>query len=295
MATGLINRRTAMAETAKRRSDRVLITLPVSISYRKAEGRPLWEDASTVTVSEHGAAIATKRVLNPGQEIMIRRFRESAPREAACKVIGRTGTQGELNIFSVTFLKNEVGFWDIYFPPIDANPEVAGRALLNCKTCGTRKIVHLSPVDLKAFGDNRQVSMPCDKCKKSTIWVAAQGDTAKHLDLMPANADRLAPTPSSRGENRRRHRRVAAEVAVCIRESGLDDDMAVTSDISRSGLCFISSRRHQAGAYIQVAVPYSPTAANIFVEARVMHVSAVPSESRYRHGIMYLGENEAKP
>ncbi len=284
-----------MAETAKRRSDRVLITLPVSISYRKASGKPLWENASTVTVSENGAAIATKGLLNPGQEILIRRIRESAPREAECKVIGRTGNQGELSIFSVTFLKKEVGFWDIYFPPIDANPEVAGRALLNCKTCGARKIVHLGPADLKAFGNDRQVSMPCDKCKKSTIWVEAQDETAEHVDLMPANADRLAPAPSSGGENRRRHRRVAAEVAVCIRQSGSEDDIAVTGDISHSGLCFISSRKHQTGSFIQVAVPYSPTAANIFVDARIMHVSAVPDESRYRHGVMYLGENEAKP
>ena len=64
-----------MAETSKRRSDRISLTLPLSISGRDAAGNPFSEDANTVTVSLHGAAIALKTELTPGQDIIICRLR----------------------------------------------------------------------------------------------------------------------------------------------------------------------------------------------------------------------------
>jgi len=85
---------------------------------------------------------------------------------------------------------------------------------------------------------------------------------------------------------------VAAEIPVCIRQDGSDDDVAATADISHGGMLLLSRRHYPSGSYIQVAVPYSPTAVNVFVDARVVHSSKVPSQDLYRLGIMYLAENE---
>ncbi len=281
-----------MAETSKRRSDRVSITLPVSVSGRDAAGKPFSEDATTVTVSQHGAAVALKTELAPGQEIIIRRHRTHVPREAECHVLGQIGEQSGLRIFSVAFQKPTVGLWVVYFPPLPADSDTAGRALLGCKVCGTRKIVHLDPVKLAAYNTNRQLSLSCDKCGKATIWLESQQETTKQPGLGPANPARLAVGPRPLAKNQRKHRRMAVEIPVCIRQAGSDDDVATTVDISRGGLCFTSGRQYSPGSYIQVAVPYSPTAVNVFVDARVVHSSKVPSQELYRHGIMYLAENE---
>jgi hypothetical protein len=245
-----------------------------------------------VTVSEHGAAIAVKTPLVPGQEISSRRRRTPVPREAECHVVGQIGMQAGLQIFSVTFRKPAVGFWDIYFPPLPPGRDTAGRALLGCKVCGTRKIVHLDPVQLAAYNANRQLSLNCDNCRKSTIWLESRQETTKQPELGPANPARLAAVPSPLARDQRKHRRVAAEIPVCIRRVGLDDDVATTVDISRGGLCFTSSREYRTGSYIQVAVPYSPTAVNVLVDARVAHSSKAPSQELYRFGIIYLAENE---
>jgi hypothetical protein len=283
-----------MAETRKRRSDRISLTLPLSVSGRDAAGTPFSEDATTVTVSLHGAAIALKTEIVPGQEIIIRRLRTPIPREAECHVLGQIGKQPGLYIFSLAFLKQAVGFWDVYFPPLPSDSDTAGRALLECQVCRTRRVVHFDPEDLALYNAHRQLSLSCDKCGKSTTWLESRQDPTRQPELEAANPVRLAaaPAPPPVGDNRRKHRRVAADVPVCIRQVGSDDDVSTTFDISHGGMGLISGRNYRVGSYIKVAVPYSPTAVNMFVDARVVHISEVPSQDLYRLGIMYLAENE---
>ena len=278
--------------TAKRRSDRISLTLPISVSGKDASGNSFSEDATTVTVSLHGAAIALKTALVPGQDIIIRRHRTRVPREAECHVLGQIAKQADLYIFSVAFLEQAVGFWDVYFPPLPSGADTAGRALLGCKVCGTRKIVHLKPEELAQYNAHRQLSLDCDNCGKSTTWLESPQEATRQPVLRAANPVRLSSVPSLPDDNRRKHRRVAAEIPVCIRQAGADDDVAATVDISNGGMGLISSRNYSLGTYIKVAVPYSPTAVNIFVDARVVHSSAGPSPELFRLGIMYLAENE---
>jgi hypothetical protein len=266
--------------------------MPISVSGVDATGKPFSENASTVTVSQYGAAIALKGTLVPGQDITISRLRTPTPREAECHVIGKIGSQADLQVFSVTFLHPSVGFWDIYFPALPADIETAGRTFVMCQTCGTRRIVHLNAQQLTAYEASRRLTYPCDNCGKSTVWVEPKQEVRKSPAVKIANPTRLAPTAeSAHRENRRKHPRLAVRMPVCIRQAGSDDEVATTVDISRGGLCFTSSRAYPAGSYIQVAIPYSPTAVNIFVDARVVHTRQMPSSDLYRHGVMYLAEN----
>ncbi|MFZ0960035.1 MAG: PilZ domain-containing protein [Terriglobia bacterium] len=281
-----------MVEISKRRTDRISIALPVSVSGTDDTGKPFAEDATTVTVSEHGAAIALRTALVPGQKIIIRRQRTRISREAECHVVAQVGKQAGLQTFSVAFRKPAPGFWDVYFPTLPPDADTAGRALVGCTVCGTRKIVHLDPTELAIYNANRQLSLNCDTCKKSTIWLESQQEAAKQPGSGPANPARLGAARTPQGRDQRKHRRVAAEIPVCIRQAGSDDDVATTVDISSGGLCFISSREYRTGSHIQVAVPYSPTALNVFVDARIAHSSKMPSQGIYRFGIIYLAENE---
>ena len=281
-----------MSTAGQRRTDRVSISMPISVSGTDPTGKSFSEDASTVTVSQYGAAIALKRSLSPGQDVTIRRLRTPLPREAECHVIGKIGTQADLQVFSVTFLHPCVGFWDIYFPALPADIETAGRIFVMCQTCGTRRIVHLNAQQLTAYEASRRLTYPCDNCGRATVWTAPKQEAAKSSAIKTANPTRLSPTPEpANRENRRKHPRLAAQIPVCIRQAGTDDEVANTVDISRGGLCFTSSRAYPAGSYIQVAIPYSPTGVNIFVDARVVHTHQMPSSDLYRHGVMYLAEN----
>jgi hypothetical protein len=211
---------------------------------------------------------------------------------AKCRVAGLSGKQGGLQVFSIGFREPTKGFWDIYFPQLPSAEDVAGRALLECGVCKSRKVVHLDPRGLAGYNADRQLSLDCAKCGKSTTWVASHQEAQKAPGDRPANSARLANLPSSVANNQRKHNRVAAEIPVCIRQAGSEDTVGTTVDISHGGLRFTSSRHYLTGSYIQVAVPYSPAALNVFVDARIVHGFKEPSQELYHYGIKYVAENE---
>ena len=63
-----------------RRSTRLDLRVPVVISGKLADGKPFKEEASIVTISKHGAKLATKLPLKVGMQVKVqpRRKRESA-------------------------------------------------------------------------------------------------------------------------------------------------------------------------------------------------------------------------
>ena len=85
---------------------------------------------------------------------------------------------------------------------------------------------------------------------------------------------------------------MAVEMPVCIRQPGSEDHVETTVDVSRGGLRFASRRVYLPGTYVQVAVPYSPAALNVFLDARVVHGTKLPSRELYRYGVKYVAENE---
>jgi hypothetical protein len=64
--------------------------------------------------------------------------------------------------------------------------------------------------------------------------------------------------------------------------------MAVCENVSRQGIAFRTKNRYQEGAQVEIAVPYTPGMANVFVPAVVVHVRALPTAGLFRHGAKYL-------
>jgi len=81
--------------------------------------------------------------------------------------------------------------------------------------------------------------------------------------------------------------RLKTRLTACIRHTGSDDELAVCEDISPIGMCFRSKRRYEADTLIDVAVPYSPDTANIFLPARVVYSEKIPKAGLFRHGTQY--------
>jgi hypothetical protein len=96
----------------------------------------------------------------------------------------------------------------------------------------------------------------------------------------PAEARQLPPPPgpSPRTEDERQHVRARVKVTALIRHAGLGDEVIATENVSRSGLCFRSRKGYYVGSQIEVALPYSPGPANIFVPARIVRTQELPGE-----------------
>jgi len=209
------------------------------------------------------------------------------------RVVGRIGGESEGFVYGVAQLDPAVDLWGIGFPPMADPKRVVGRLLMACSACSGQEVVYLNELEIQVFQANQSLSRPCAQCAQSTLWKGAAGDASGPKPSAPAataEEPTLVPQPSTLG--RRRNTRVNAKLLACIRQAGFADEVVMTENVSRGGLCFKSSKAYVSGSPIEVSVPYSSAGANIFVHARVAHVFQKAGDNVYRIGVAYVKVEE---
>jgi hypothetical protein len=281
-----------MDAPGERRSDRVSLTLLLEASGRDIHGKEFKDPATTLLINRTGAVIVTGKDLAPDQTIHLRRQAPSEThRQGMVRVVGQFGRQKDGYLYGIEILDDATDLWGVEFPPVAQTPEAVARMLLECTYCGTREVVYLNEVELRGFEANRGTARHCKTCRVPSIWTQAPHEDVKKLTSQAARKRRAAnaegEVPES-GERRARERtRLKTRLTACIRQAGSDDELAVCEDISPLGICFRSKRRYEAEMLIEVAVPYAPDSANIFLPARVIYSEEIPKAGLFRHGTEY--------
>jgi hypothetical protein len=101
----------------RRRSLRVLLTIPIIISGKGAGGKDFQEQTNTLVVNAHGAlALLSSRVAQ-GQSLTI--ANKATDQKLSCRVVFLGPTQGGKTQVGLEFTQPSPGFWRIDFPPDD--------------------------------------------------------------------------------------------------------------------------------------------------------------------------------
>ena len=114
-------------DTTPRRSQRVMLKVPVVVLARGADNKPVSEQTRTVTVNAHGAMILLGLKVSIGQSLMLRNLRTGE--EVSCRVVYLSPYQSETRDVGVEFIKPFPRFWRISFPPAGwttRSPEAKG-------------------------------------------------------------------------------------------------------------------------------------------------------------------------
>jgi hypothetical protein len=270
----------------QRRSDRIAMSIPIQVSGRDERGQDFVAESQTVNLSRHGATIILKQSLKPDQDLKITLLRRSIG--AAFRVVGRIGGESDGFVYEVAQLDSGVDLWGIGFPPTSDAKRVVGRLLMECKNCRYQEIAYLNELEVQVFQANQELTRPCEKCRKATLWKAVRDESASSASASKTVADAEAaagPQPSTVG--RRRNTRVSTRLLACIRQPGFSDEVVMTENMSRGGLCFRSNKAYVSGSPIEVAVPFSAGGANIFVRARIAHVVRKEIDNIFRIGVAY--------
>jgi len=101
--------------TARRRSTRILLRIPLLINMVREADEPAWERVETVTVSKHGGMVRARESYQVGDALEIH-VREKG-RSAHAKVVwtsSRVTPQGVELGFEIL---DDEAFWEITFPP----------------------------------------------------------------------------------------------------------------------------------------------------------------------------------
>ena len=107
---------TSGPESARRRSQRVILSIPVTVSGATTQG-PFSENTQTLVINAHGALVALAAKISHGQQLEIKSA--THPEKQACKVVYVGPTVEGKTQFGVEFTKPAPHFWQIAFPPED--------------------------------------------------------------------------------------------------------------------------------------------------------------------------------
>ena len=301
-----------------RRSSRVPKEIAILLIGSDIDGRVFSEETKTVVLSQHGAGILSQYKLAPEQEVVIRQL--DTQKEADVRVVGQIGAQGDVYTYGVAFLNPHMDLWGIEFPPVAESDKLAGSVLLECSGCRARELF-AGDMEADVSAVNEGLVRYCKRCGSSTLWRQAsnvpeapavpsrpQPRSEVVPPLLPAEAASVAgpvvslsapasasaatPQLSARAENRRKHARTKVSWPARVRRPGHGDDMVVCQDMSRGGLCFKSRQPYERDSIIEVAVPYRPGEAAIFVPARIVHVQELPARKGFRCGAAYVKGGE---
>ena len=114
------SRETSWLAANRRRSQRVLMKIPVQVTGQVGVGSPFEEETFTLAISAHGALIAIAAPVYRGQRFTLSNVQTKAALE--CVVVHVDRFPGQQTQVGVEFMLPNPTFWHVAFPPKDWTP-----------------------------------------------------------------------------------------------------------------------------------------------------------------------------
>jgi len=273
----------------KRRSDRLMLTVPLLVIGVDPKGSQFQENMRTITLNRHGARIMSPRLLSSGQTIQITNL--VSRREAKFRVVGPLSPHSDKGgEWGVECIDGQENIWGIQFPPPPPGQDAESAALLECRQCHTVALLRVSLVEFEVLGASGIMTKACESCGENTPWGYAEkqvamsapsGVTAAAMETMPSGG------PAKGGADLRRHRRVSLQLPVLIRDFSGKFEITKSENVSKGGFCFSSDREFHIGEGIMVACPYSGANQSLEVSAKIVRRQKIEGSDRKIYGVRY--------
>jgi hypothetical protein len=277
---------TPKSEERKRRSERVLLRIPIEVTGTDAEGKPFREKTFTLVINRHGARIALKAAVQPEARITItnRQMARSSP----FRVVGRTSKSlGEGPEWGVECLEPGVNFWGISFPEkvTAPAPQEVVDALLECVACGSRELAQLTLEEYRTVITRGLVRRECPECGEVTEWKLgfAEAEPEEAIPAQPSAAATSSPVEA--GAERRRARRLTVKLPVRIRLQDGSEEVARTENLSKTGVCFSAALQIRPQDRILLTVGYTPGGPEEEIPARVVWRREIEGGGKALYGV----------
>jgi PilZ domain len=265
-----------MPEEQRRRTDRVLAPIRIRVIGNDVSGVSFSEETITVSFSPGGARISLTHPLLPDDIILIRNLANDIEEEF--RVVGAfQQVFGDRREWGVEALNPESGIWGIdYTPPADG---LQPKVLIECAACKNATQSALSAIEYDVLLATGLISRHCDRCKETTRWKPS--DQPVTSEMIQESA-RTAP-PST---ERRKSRRLKLVMRLRVRNVWGITDIAQTRDVSKGGLCFVSTRVFNVDDELFITLPFADNQAPVETPARVVW-TRVAEAGRF-YGVCYI-------
>jgi PilZ domain-containing protein len=260
----------------RRRSDRVLAPTPIRIIGNDMSGVAFSEDAVTVSFNQQGARISLIHSLLVDDIILILNKRTNLEEEF--RVVGAfQQVSGDRREWGVEAVDPKANIWGIDFAP--GSEELQPKALVECGGC--RHVVQspLSSIEYDVLLAVGMISRHCARCEETTRWrPSTQTVLPEILDAIPAKPGGQTGT--------RRVKRIKLVMRVRVRNAWGTVDVAQTRDVSKLGLCFLSTKVFSVGDEVSLVLPFTAGSVPVETKGKVIW-SRSATGSRY-YGVEYV-------
>ena len=273
--------------TNMRRSDRLMLTVPLTILGTDEHGFRYEDPARTSVLNRHGARIQIGRRLTRGTTIRV--VNRLNRRVADFRIVGPVAPFSDAGgEFGVEYVDRDANIWGIQFPPLREGESAESKALLECRKCHSVALLPLSLVEVEVLETSGILTKQCEHCKaemqfgyaEKQIGMGTPGDAAAVAEVQ-AEVDAVASS------ERRRHRRIALQLPVRIRDYQGGVEVTKSENISKGGFCFATEKGYEVGEGLLVVCPYNKSGQSIEVRARVVRRIEVPGSPLKIYGVSY--------
>ncbi len=264
------------AEQSRRRTDRILGPLSIRVIANDANGVAFSEDAVTVSFNQQGARISLTHTLLLDDVILI--LNKKTGIEDEFRVVGAFDQViGDRREWGVEALDQKTKIWGVEFTP--PSEELQPKALIDCGGCKRVVQTPLSSIEYDILLAVGMISRHCTRCNETTRWRPSESTALPEI----IETERKAAAP--KGE-RRAAKRLKLVMRVRVRNSWGLTDVAQTRDVSKAGVCFLTTKVFNVGEDVFIILPFAANSVPVETKGAIVW-SASTTEGRY-FGVKYL-------
>jgi hypothetical protein len=279
---------------SSRRSERVLLRIPIRVVGKDTHGNAFDETTYTLVVNRSGALIVVAHLLQPGVVIKITNIKSQI--SCSFEVVMRAAESlSGTPEWGVKCLEPEIEIWGVHFPARPEGHADAGliHVLLECRECTSREMAALTVEQYRRLEAQSRLPRPCPKCRVIRDWefvVTEVGLGGISPSLQVPSASGLTPRDEA---DRRRDKHLAVKLPLEIRFPDGSEETSTTENISESSLCFACDLEMQIGDRLYVSVGLDPPSEQRDIPARIMWRRPAQGKGRAFYGAKLENANDA--
>ena len=274
-----------MGSAEHRRSERIMVSLPVLVVGIDSAGEEFAEEARTVVVNRQGALILLKHALVA--ENTIRIFQLQSDAAADFRVVGPTRlSTNEGTEWGVEYLKEGTDIWGVEFAPQPPASEAKNAsALLECQTCQKKYFWPLTLAEVEVLDSTGVIHNFCTQCSRPTAWIYA--DVARRPAQLSVSTIATPPPQPNLDHERREGKRLLIKLPILVKNQKGEAEIARTENFSRSDLAVALALSLGVGDSVTVVCPFTSSGRNLERNAKVLRSDSVSAKGRKLYGIRF--------
>jgi hypothetical protein len=234
-------------EEAPQQTERVLMKIPLEVAAKDLQGRPFTERTNTQMINRNTATLMLRHAIPPNAQMTIKNLKSGK----TCRFRVRSSSAElphGLREWGVELLDPVPNFWGISFSnSIPGGEHDTVGSLLECSGCHCREMTKLSMAEYAAIVKENTRMRRCNWCEKETEWKFVMVEEDAPAAAPKAQKQDAEPVVGDAEAERRRNDRRIARMPVSIRHQDGREELTVTENVSRTGICCAAKMELVAG------------------------------------------------